>query len=131
MTSTRDIFPIQVFNSLILAANDSAIGPLKADGTEGYVDLGDYTNVGEFGCGVSLSGSGRIDVEYLLSYKPPEFVSPTGSLKIFSDFSSTSGSSSNGQDIIEFTPEVARFLQLKVSETSGNDCIVSLWLGIL
>lgn len=123
MTAYRDIYIKRLLNSRIITAGDSH--------TSTSIDLGDYTNNGEFGASIVLTGSGRVDVSYELSYDNVTYVLPTTAFDIYTGFSATSGAASNGKDIIEFTPEVARYIRLKVDEVSTTDDVVAtIWLGI-
>jgi len=70
-----------------------------------------------------LTGDGTATVEFLLSNDGVNFLEPSGSLDIVSGFTKTSGPGTDGKDIYAFGPVLARFMQIKVTETSTSDAI--------
>jgi hypothetical protein len=100
-----------IFASKVLAAsaNDTRNIDLERLNAEGYFS----TQI------IVTAGTGVLKCEYLLSNDGTNFVEPTGATDVFSSFSATSGPGSDGIDIYTFTPDLAKWIQIKMTETAG------------
>jgi len=78
---------------------------------------------------VTNSGDGTITVEYLLSNDGVTYVEPTSASDITSSFTKTSGPGSGTTDVFSFSPEPARYIEIKVTETgTSSDAVVTVVL---
>lgn len=121
------ISTIQVFggvpSGLVLAASGVFTSPA--------VDLARFNTEGFFSLQFNLTGSGTAKVEFIISNNDVDYIEPTGASDILSAFTSASGPGANGKDIFSFSPPLARFLKLRVTETGGaNGVTVNGWLAI-
>lgn len=79
---------------------------------------------GYFSIQVTLTGSGTAKFEYLISNDGVNFIEPTSASDIATGFTATSGPSSDGKDLFEFSPEPCRYMKIKVTETGTSNSVV-------
>ena len=91
--------------------------------TSAAVDLGAIKPNGYFSLQVTLSGSGTGKGEYLLSNDGITYLEPSSASDIFTGLTATGGPGSDGADIYSFSPEIARYLKIKITETGGSSSI--------
>jgi len=113
----------KVFDAQALAASGVFTTPA--------LDLSRYSTEGFFSLQFNLTGTGTAKVEFMISNNDVDYIEPTGASDVLSAFTVTSGPGANGKDIASFSPPLARFLKLKVTETGGaNGVTVNGWLAI-
>jgi len=110
-----EIHRIQVFTAQAILAGASA--------TSAAIDLSAYKPSGFFSIQVAVSGDGTCKIEYLLSNDGTNYLEPTSASDIASGLLKTSGPGTDGKDIFSFTPEVAKHMKIKASETAGANAI--------
>jgi hypothetical protein len=118
MLRDREITVIKVFNAQSIAASGTATNPGNA------IDLQRVAPNGFFSIQYLITGDGTAKIEYLLSNDGETFVEPTGSSDIGSSLTKTTGPGSDGKDILVFTPMLARWMKIKVTETGGAAAVV-------
>ena len=95
--------------------------------TSGKVIIKNYAINGNFSLALKLVGAGQVDVKYQLS--PDDnatYVTPSAGTNIATNFTVASGTS--GFDIIGFTPEVAPFLKVSITEDNVGTAVIDGWL---
>ena len=101
-----------VFSAMVVGASltvRSAAIALGNEMVEGFFDL-QIT---------ATTGTGTARIQYELSNDGTNYVTPTGAADIVTAHTVTSGPGSDGKDIYSFTPEVAQFMRLLITETGG------------
>jgi len=93
--------------------------PRDTDG----VDISKIARGDKFAIFYTITGSGTMKLEYLVSSDGTNFMEPTSAPDIGTTISA-------GSDAIAFTPVAAPFLQIKVSEDGGADLGVS-WIDLV
>ena len=95
--------------------------------TSGKVIIKNYAINGNFALALNIIGAGQIDVKYQLSPDDSAtYVTPAAASDIASNFTVASGTS--GFDIIGFTPEVAPFLKIAITEDNVGTAVIDGWL---
>lgn len=113
----RDIIRVfQIWSSESIDASGS-------DTSDMIVDLAQIKPVGHFSLQITLTGDGTAKFEYLVSNDGIAYVESSNATDIVTGFTKTSGNGSDGKDLIPFSPEVSRYLKLKVTETGGASAI--------
>lgn len=78
-----------------------------------------YTN-GTYSIYLELTGDGTAKVEYLLSNDGgTTYIDPVSGTDIVTGFTKTSGTGSDGKDILGFDTEVSPSVKIKITETGG------------
>jgi len=101
-----------VFSAMVVGASltvRSAAIALGNEMVEGFFDL-QIT---------ATTGTGTARIQYELSNDGTNYVTPTGAADIVTAHTVTSGPGSDGKDMYSFTPEVAQFMRLLITETGG------------
>ena len=101
----------------------SASGSATSDGwdikdTRGLFSL-------QYFCG----GDGTLQLGYALSNDGTNYVLPTTAASIETGIIKTSGVDGDGRDIVIFSPEFSRYMQIFAQETSGDACTLDLWIA--
>lgn len=107
----REIEVIKIFDSKAIAAGTTA--------TSEVVDLGDYAQGGEFSLHYYIQNGGRVYIYYKLGNDRGNLVYPTGGYSVLNAGTSIGGTSANGRDLVTFTPDFARYMQLLAFESDG------------
>ncbi len=111
-----DITTKYIFTGSEIAAGESS----ESD----TINMQGMANDGVFSIYIYETGDGTGQWTYELSINGVDFVEFTDSADIISSaFVRTSGPGSDGKDIIQFTPELAPFIKIKVTETGSSDAI--------
>lgn len=108
-------FP-KVFDSIkVKAGTSNSTSPVYIGDTQG-----------NFSIQYDLSGPGNLKIEYLLSLDGSTWLIPDSASVI-----SANATNSTSPDIVDFSPELAETLKIKVTEISTSDNVTSLdlWLG--
>ena len=75
-----------------------------------------------------ITGDGTLTLEYLLSLDGVNYITPSGATEIGTSLTKLSGTA--GKDVLEFTPEAARYMKILATETGTADtAILTLTLG--
>ena len=77
-----------------------------------------------FGASPGLTGSGTGKFEYELSNDGVNYLTPSSAADIITAHDVTTGPASDGKDLYSFSPELAKYMKIKVTETSTTDGIV-------
>jgi len=93
--------------------------PADSSSTSEILDLRGRTGI--FSVYYEITGSGTLKLEYLISHDGKNFVNPTGATEIGADLTASSGTDSDGKDILDFDPEIAPFIKIKATETGKSD----------
>ena len=100
---------------------------IVAGGTKEYtIDMERFNFNGFLSLQISMTGTGILQAEYLLSNNGVDFVTPTGvpDSPIFTGFTA-------GDDMFSFEPMLCRWLQILLTETgAANPVVVSGWLAL-
>lgn len=121
----REITVLKLFAAQSIAASGNASQPGEA------IDLQRFAQNGFFSVQYLITGDGTAKIEYNLSNDGATFIEPSSATDIGSSLTKTTGPGSNGKDILSFSPELARWMKLKVTETGGAQAVVvTLWLAI-
>jgi hypothetical protein len=124
---SRKVAPIittKLFSAEAITASGSA--------TSEAIDLRLHAPNGIFSIQYAVTGDGTAKFEYkLCSTENGDYIEPSTASDIASSIVKTSGPGSDGKDIVSFTPELAPFMKIVVTETGTAQAIaVSLWLNI-
>jgi hypothetical protein len=121
----REITVIKLFDAQTILASGNSSQPGEG------IDLQRYAQNGFFSVQYLITGDGTAKIEYNLSHDGATYIEPTSATDIGSSLTKTTGPGSDGKDILTFSPELSRFLKIKVTETGGaQSIIVTLWLAI-
>lgn len=115
--SQRPVTVRQIFNAEALSASGTA--------SSVKIDLKQIAQNGYFSIYYTITGSGTIKLEYLLSYdEEATFLEPAGADDIATLLSSGSG-------LVTFSPELAAWIQIKATEDGGaSAATISAWMHI-
>ena len=103
----KDIDMVHVFTDEAIAGS--------ADSTSDAILLYHYKPEGHFGLQVHSAGAGSVvKLEYLLSNDGVTYATPAGASDIVT-------AHAVGDAFYDFTPETARFLKIKATETATNN----------
>lgn len=117
------ISSFRVFDADAVAASGTLLSEI--------IDLARYSTEGFFSLQVALTGTGTGKCEFLVSNDGVTFIEPTGATDVFSGLTVAGGPGGDGKDIFSFSPPVARFIRLKLTETGGaNGITVTAWIAI-
>lgn len=99
----------EIFKQKALLATETAeyIVDLNRLNAEGYFSLQVVWN----------SGAGVIKAEYNLSNDGVNYIEPTDAEDIFTGFTEAQGPGNSDTDIFTFTPDLARFIKIVITET--------------
>ena len=97
-------------SAVSVAASDSS--------TSAAIDLEQWRPTGYFTVYWVLTGTGTAKFEYLVSLDGTNYVEPSGASDI------ASGKTA-GSDIVSFTPVVAPYMKIKVTETGGANAVTA------
>ena len=101
--------------------------------TSEKIDLRSIAANGVFSLQYLITGDGVVKFEYLLSNEDlaTTMIEPSTATDIGSSLSKTTGLGGDGKDILPFEPEIARWLQIKCTETgTASTAVVTAWLAI-
>lgn len=107
-----------IFNNEVIALSANALYP--ASGSPG-IDI--ERAEGFFSLQVTVAGDGTAKFEYLLSNDGVDYFEPSSASDIASGQLKTSGPGSDGKDLFSFSPEPAKYLKIKATETAGANSI--------
>ena len=103
----NDITVVDVFTNQTISGSGNE--------TSEVIPLWAYKPAGHFSLQVHSVGAGSvIKLEYELSNDGVTYVTPTGASDIVTAHAA-------GNAFYDFTPELAKFLKIKATETAGND----------
>lgn len=88
----------------------------------------DFAIQGKFSLGIKVAGTGRISVGYQISLDGTTYITPSSASSICSNFTATSGT--GGFDIITFSPPVAPYMKIQLTEHAAGTPTVNSWLSI-
>ena len=109
MTGDNPIHTILAFNAVVLTAGSSS--------TSEVIDVKSLANSGNFSVEWTATGTGTGKIEYLIcSTINGTFIEPSGASDI-------KASITTGHDAIAFTPVLAPYMKLKITETGGATAI--------
>ena len=78
-----------------------------------------------------VTGDGEVDIEYELSHDGVSYISPLSASPIVEGVTKTTGTGSNGKDIVSFCPELSKYMKIKITEVGGAQAAtVSMWIAI-
>ena len=117
VSANADIYTVNALTSESIDASGNA--------SSTAIDLKRYKIDGYFSVQVTIAGSGTAKVEYLISNDGTNYIEPTSASDITSGMTATSGPGSDGKDIFSFSPEPARFMKIKVTETGTSNSITA------
>ena len=117
MSTIDDIYVRKIFTAEALLTAGTA--------TSSAIDLGNKAHTGHFSLQYSKTGSGVVKVEYLLSNDGKTYAEPSTGVDIVSAIAAGAQS-----DIISFSPEVARWMQIKITENGTNTAAFTGWIAI-
>lgn len=109
--------PYQIWSSKMLvdsATDTSSI--YQISGQKGY-----------FSTQCEKTKAGKLQLEFLVSNDCVTFIKPSTSANIFDSLESTSGSASNGKDLVSFSPPPAFCLKFVATEITADTSIFSCW----
>lgn len=117
MLSIRPITTVKVFDGLDLGEGANSSSPA--------IDLREVAQNGIFTLFYTLTGNGTCKFEFLLGQTVAgTFVTPSESDEIATGLTV-------GSDLISFSPLLAPFIKIKVTETGGADHVgVNAWLNM-
>lgn len=76
----------------------------------------------------AITGDGTAKIEYLSSLDGTNYIEPSSATDIATGLTKTSGSGSDGKDVISFSPIAAPKYKIKVTETGGaNSITITVW----
>lgn len=121
----REITVIKLFDAQTIAASGNASNPGNG------IDLQRFAQSGFFSVQYLITGDGTAKIEYTLSHDGATYLEPSSASDIGSSLTKTTGPGADGKDILPFSPELARWMKIKVTETGTSQAIVvTLWLAI-
>lgn len=115
----------KIFNAVTISASGNS--------SSEKIDLRSLANGGFFSLQYAITGDGTCKFEYLLSNEDAAttMIEPSTASDIGSSLTKTSGPGSDGVDLLTFSPELARWLQIKCTETGGaNGVVITAWIAI-
>ena len=112
---------LEIFSNQAIAKNGSA---------SKVVDLSRFNTDGFFSLQITLTGDGNVDVIWAMSNNGDDYITPTGTTKIYTAFAKTSGPSSDGKSIASFDPVLGKFLKIIATEQNANPVVVNAWLAL-
>ena len=89
--------------------------------TSGGLDLRDVD--GYFSLQLSVTGDGTLKAEFLMSNDGTTFSEPESASDICSGIVKTSGPGSDGELITQFTPDIGRYMKIKITETGTSNSV--------
>lgn len=104
----NQINTVELFTAEVIAKNTNV--------TSEAVNIREDFPTGFFSIYVIVAGSGTAKIEYLLSLDGTTFLIPSGADDIVTAMTA-------GSDILPFSPELAKQLKIKVTETGTSDPI--------
>ena len=114
---------LMVMNAVTVAASGSY--------TSHTINLEDYKAKGFFSLYIALTGDGTGKFEYELSADGSTFLTPSSATDIVTAHLKTSGPGSDGKDLYSFSPEVAKDMKIKVTETgTSNSITITAYLTV-
>jgi hypothetical protein len=84
-------------------------------------------SVGYFAVQMFVRGAGTIKIEYLISLDGVNFLEPSAAADIASGQTTASGPGTDGRDIFTFSPILAPYMKIKVTETGG---VSTVWVTL-
>lgn len=99
--------------------NAERIG-VGSSSTSEVINLQNAKTNGFFAVQLTMTGDGTLGLVYEISIDGTNFVQPTGFTAITTTFSKTSGTGSDGKDIIAFNPELYIAIRLKATATTDD-----------
>jgi len=123
--------PATAGNAPIVTKNIFSAETITASGTATSTATDLSNMAGFFTIQVAVSGSGTCKIEYLLSNDGTNYLEPTSASDIATGVTATSGPGTDGKNIYSFSPEMAKYIKIKITETGGaNTVTVTAWLAI-
>jgi len=124
MFGQRPVSIIQVFDAESIAKS--------AHAHSAAIDLDQISQDGIFSLHFVITGDGTCKFEYeLCHHKSMNYKVPSGATAIGSSLTDESGSDSDGEDILDFEPELSPSMKIKCTETGGaNGVVVTAFLAI-
>lgn len=117
----KTVMTVELFNAVTVAAG----GVLRSV----PIEIAKWGLDGFFSLHVTVfSGSGTAQIEYELSNDDNTdgaavWVTPSSASDIVTAHTDASGPGSDGNDLYSFSPETARYMRIKVTETGGAQTI--------
>lgn len=119
------IYNEKIFNAVTISASGNS--------SSQKIDLRSLACEGFFSLQYAITGDGTCKFEYNLSNEDEAttMIEPSSATDIGSSLTKTSGPGSNGIDLLSFSPELARWLLIKCTETGGaNSVTITAWIAI-
>jgi hypothetical protein len=111
--------------------HDGVTIALSGSSTSSEINLSSYRPNGYFSIQVALTGDGTAKFEYLLSNDGTNYLEPSSASDIGTGLTKTGGPGSDGKEIYSFSPELAKHMKIKVTETGGaNSITVTVTLSL-
>lgn len=111
----------RIFTSTAVSAGGSA--------TSGAVDISNAR--GYFSIQYAVTGDGTLKLTYQLSNDAITWITPSSATEIATGLTKTSGPGSNGKDIVTFSPEMAKYIQIVATETGGaNSATITAMMAV-
>lgn len=85
---------------------------------------------GFFSVNLKVTGTGAVELSYLLSHDGVTYLPPSSAASIVAGFTSSSGTS--GQDIFSFSPEIAPWIKIRAINRSAaaSTVVANAWLAM-
>jgi len=97
--------------------------------TSAAIDLNQMKPCGYFGLQYTITGTGTVKIQYLLSNDGTTYVVPDAASDIGTSLTASSGAGSDGKGYLSFSPECARYMKIRVTETGASTGVV--FTGVL
>ena len=109
----------EIIDKLVISETVLASGTFTSDA----IDLtSSVSALGNLAIQVEVTGDGTASLTYLASVNGDDYVSPTGASAIVTGLTKTTNS--NGKDIYEFSPILAKFIKIVITETGTSDSVI-------
>lgn len=79
---------------------------------------------GKYGLQVVITGDGTATIEYLISADNVNFINPSTASEIATGLTKASGSGTDGKDYFSFTTPLAKYIKIKITETTTTDDVI-------
>ena len=111
----------RIFTSTTVSAGGSA--------TSGAVDISNAR--GYFSIQYAVTGDGTLKLSYQLSNDAITWITPSSAADIATGITKTSGPNSDGKDLVSFSPEMAKYIQIVATETGGaNSATITAMMAV-
>ena len=116
----NDIVVRKIFDEQTVAASSTADSEV--------FDLGSFTYNRSYALQIYVTGTGAsVTATYMQSNDKTNFIVPSGGSAICTDYPDTTDAD---YAIYSFTPVVARFMKIRLTETAAAEATVTAWLSM-